>query len=238
MSDYLLMVLEDEDAHAALPAHALADLIERRSAFERDSREGGHLRDSGHLRPSKEAARAPRERWARRAPRAVRGRREDPSGPITGLIAAPSADAAAKLAEACPALASDEIDVRPVMKGTRPNGDLDKPGKIFACVVLGRATSEDAWVEVMNRIDAASRERSPEASFLGGVRLEPPRSGRRVATRGERRAVVDGPFLESKEVIGGIFLLRMAQMDDAVRWAGTQGFVAHGTLEIRERWRT
>lgn len=237
MSDYLLMVLEDEDAHAALPAHALADLIERRSAFERDLREGGHLRDSGHLRPSKEGQRVRRESAGLDARPGPFGDGERTLGAYY-WIAAPSADAAAKLAEACPALASDEIDVRPVMKGTRPNGDLDKPGKIFACVVLGRATSEDAWVEVMNRIDAASRERSPEASFLGGVRLEPPRSGRRVATRGERRAVVDGPFLESKEVIGGIFLLRMAQMDDAVRWAGTQGFVAHGTLEIRERWRT
>jgi hypothetical protein len=59
-----------------------------------------------------------------------------------------------------------------------------------------------------------------------------------VATRGERRATFDGPFLESKEVIGGVFLVRMASLDDVVRWAGASAFIAHGSLEIRELWRT
>jgi hypothetical protein len=57
-------------------------------------------------------------------------------------------------------------------------------------------------------------------------------------TRSERRATFDGPFLESKEVIGGLILLRMTSLDEAVRWAGGTRFVVHGTLEIRELWRT
>ncbi len=236
MGEYMLMVLEDEAAHAALSAQALADLIERQSAFESELRHGGHLKESGQLRPSKEGKRVRRD-----------GAKLDVrSGPFADdekalgayyWIAAPSAEAAAKLAEACPALASDEIDVRPLMKGKLPERSLDEPGKVFVCAVLGNAKTEDAWVEVMDRIDAATSERF-DASFLGGVRLEPPRAGRRVATRGERRATFDGPFLESKEVIGGIFFLRRTRIDDVVRWTETTGFIAHGALEIRERWRT
>jgi hypothetical protein len=57
-------------------------------------------------------------------------------------------------------------------------------------------------------------------------------------TRGEKRATVDGPFLESKEVIGGLLFLRLASIEDAVRWAAKTPFVVHGALEIRELWRT
>jgi hypothetical protein len=104
--------------------------------------------------------------------------------------------------------------------------------------VLGSARTEEAWIGVMDRIDEETRGRFPEAPFLGGLRLEPPRSGRRVATRGERHATFDGPFLESKEVIGGLFVVRMTNIDEAVRWAAETPFVLRGALEIRELWRT
>jgi hypothetical protein len=104
--------------------------------------------------------------------------------------------------------------------------------------VLGNTATEEAWVNVMDRIDAESRDGFPRAASLGGVRLEAPTSGRRIATRGERRATFDGPFLESKEVIGGVFFLRMRDIDEAARWAASTPFVNHGTLEIRELWRT
>jgi hypothetical protein len=36
-----------------------------------------------------------------------------------------------------------------------------------------------------------------------------------VATRGERRAMFDGPFLESKEVMGGLFFVRVMSLEEA-----------------------
>jgi hypothetical protein len=229
MTEYMLMVLEDEAAHAALPAKAVAELIEKRAAFEDELRRAGILKDSGHLRPSKEGKRV-RHDEVKQGPFA-----ED--GKALGAyfwIEAPTVEEAAKLAGACPTLDVDEVDVRPLMKGKLPQGGLDKPGKIFACAVLGNTSTEDEWVRVMDRIDEETRERFPSDSFLGGVRLQPPRTGRRVGMR----TSFDGPFLESKEVIGGVFFLRMASIEDAVRWAGATRFVVHGALEIRERWRT
>src|SRR5262249_42950519 len=153
-------------------------------------------------------------------------------------VDASSVDDAAQLAAAYPALAGDDIDVRPLMKGAVDADKEARPGKIFAFAVLGNTASEAEWTEVMDRIDAETRERFPAESFLGGARLQPPTTGRRVATRGERRATFDGPFLESKEVIGGVFFLRMMSMDDALQWAGDSQFIAHGALEIRELWRS
>lgn len=230
---YMLMVLEDEAAHAAQAPHEIADLIERRARFAEQLRRDGKLRDAARLRPSRDGKRV-RPQHVEDGPFAEQGK-------ALGAyywVDADSVEEAAQLAAACPALPSDEIDVRPVMKGQIQPGKDGKPGKIFACAVLGNALSEEAWVGVMDRIEADSSPQFPEDSFLGGNRLRPPRTGKRVATRGERRAMFDGPFLESKEVIGGIFLLRVASLEDAVAWALGTRFIAHGALEIRELWRT
>jgi hypothetical protein len=234
--EYLVTTLEDEDVHAAQPPKAMAELIETSDAYVEALRRGGRLKDSGRLRPSKEGKRVRRDG----ARLDVRGGPFAEDGKALGgycWIEASDLDDATTLASGAPALPGDAIDVRPLMKGSVAVDKDAKPGKLFACAVLGKAASEEAWVEAMDRIDEESRGRFPEASFLGGLRLEPPRSGRRIAVRGERRAMFDGPFLESKEVIGGLLLLRMSGIAALVRWAGETPFVVHGSLEIRELWR-
>jgi hypothetical protein len=235
MADYMLMVLEDEAVHASQSPGAMAELIEKRAQFADELRRAGKLRDSGRFRPSKEGKRVRRD-----GDRLLVG--DGPfadDGKTLGAyywVQAHSVDEAAQLATGCPALDCDQVDVRPLMKGVVEGDKEAKPGKIFAFAVLGRTATEAAWVKVMDRIDAETD--LPAETLLVGVRLEPPGNGRRVATRGDKRATFDGPFLESKEVIGGVFLLRMASMDDAVRWAGETRFVVHGALEIREVWRS
>lgn len=237
MAEYLMMILEDEGAREGQSAKAMAELIEARSEHADRLRRAGRLRDAGTLKPSKEGKRVRRRE----------GKLEVRDGPFAeeGLtlggycwVSADNLEEAAALAVEHPQVPTDKIDVRPLMKGSVPVEKDARPGKVFACAVLGNTPTEEAWTQGMDRIDAETRERFPEELFLGGVRLQPPSHGRRVVARGERRAVMDGPFLESKEVIGGVFFLRMASIEEAVRWASESGFVTHGTLEIRELWRT
>jgi hypothetical protein len=49
--------------------------------------------------------------------------------------------------------------------------------------------------------------------------LLPSAMGRRVRLSGGNRAVVEGPFAESKQVIAGYWILQVASMDQAVEWA-------------------
>jgi len=236
MPDYMLMVLENEGEHAAQSPAAMAALIEQRAQFAGRLRRAGKLRDHGRLRPSKEGKRARRD-GARLVveggPFAQHGKA------LNGYywVQAASVDEATQLAIECPALASDQIDIRPVMTGRGDSEKEAKPGKIFGVIVLGNAVTEDAWVEVMDRIDAETHANLPD-SFVGGVRLEPPRSGRCVETRGGRRAMFDGPFLESKEVVGGLFFIRVTTEDEAVRWLEATRHGVHGAIEIRELWRS
>lgn len=104
----MLMVLEDEEAHASQSPKAMAELIDERARFADGLRLAGKLRDSGRLHPSGEGKRV-------RPDRVESGPfRED--GKAFGAfywVEAESVDEAAKLAESCPTLPSDEIDVRP-----------------------------------------------------------------------------------------------------------------------------
>jgi hypothetical protein len=237
VTEYLVTTLEDEQAHASQSPKAMSELIEKSAAYADELRRVGRLKDSGRLRPSKEGKRVRREGdrlEVRDGPFAEEGKA------LGGYywIQADSCDEVAQLVAKAPVLPTDEIDMRPVMKGMCPKDKEARPGKIFACAVLGSTKTEEAWVEVMDRIDEETLGRFPEASFLGGLRLEPPSSGRRIVTRGEKRATFDGPFLESKEVIGGLFFVRMTSIEEAMRWAAGTPFVVYGALEIRELWRT
>ena len=58
--------------------------------------------------------------------------------------------------------------------------------------------------------------------------------GARVTVRNGKRIVVDGPFAESKEVVGGFFLLDCATRDEAVAIAVECPASEWGTIEVRE----
>lgn len=235
MPDFMILIHEDERAQAELAPAETKRLIEAHSAYVKRLKEAGAYRDGERLRPSGEGRRV-----------RARGDRTDvergPFGADDRALAgyyhveADDLAAAVALAGACPMAPGDTLDVRPVMKRQLCGDKSGARGKTFAFVVLGSAADERAWVEVMDRIDADSQQ--PIEGFLGGVRLEAPGRGQTLVPRQGKRALTDGPFLESKEIIGGVFFLRAASLDEAAAWAATTKFVVHGALEIRELWRS
>ena len=49
--------------------------------------------------------------------------------------------------------------------------------------------------------------------------LNPSGRGARIEVRKGKRAVVDGPFAESKELVGGFYLLEVKSLEEAIEWA-------------------
>jgi hypothetical protein len=232
MPDYMILIRENEaDQQRIAPSETRA-LVEAHAAYVKHLEASDAYRDGERLRPSAEGKRV--------HPGKVEPGPFGEEQAIAGyyLVKADNLAAAIALAEPCPMAPGDTLDVRPVMSGNLRAAKSSRQGKTFAFAVLGNAATEEAWVEVMDRIEAETRGGTTDERFLGGVRLEAPRRGRQIASRGGKRTVMDGPFLESKEVIGGLFFLRMADLDEAVRWARETKFMKHGALEIRELWRS
>jgi hypothetical protein len=54
-----------------------------------------------------------------------------------------------------------------------------------------------------------------------------------VRVRDGERIVTDGPFAETKEAIGGLFLMDLPDLDEAIRLASLIPTAEHGSIEIR-----
>lgn len=69
-----------------------------------------------------------------------------------------------------------------------------------------------------------------------GEGLHPTSKGKRVRFSGSSRTVVDGPFMETKELIGGFWIWKVASMDEAVEWARRcpNPHLSDSQLEIRQ----
>jgi hypothetical protein len=54
--------------------------------------------------------------------------------------------------------------------------------------------------------------------MLAGDGLQPSSKGKRVRFSGDKRAVIDGPFVETKELIAGYWIWQVRSMEEAVEW--------------------
>jgi len=73
--------------------------------------------------------------------------------------------------------------------------------------------------------------------MLGGEGLKPTRLGARVKfAGGGKTVVVDGPFTETKEVLGGYWIIDCASLEEAVGWARQAPCPAGEFIEIRPVW--
>jgi hypothetical protein len=68
---------------------------------------------------------------------------------------------------------------------------------------------------------------------LGAGRLSPSSQGKRVRFDGNKRTVIDGPFAETKELVGGYWLWEVRSIDEALEWLKRAPFDG-GTFEIRQ----
>jgi hypothetical protein len=65
------------------------------------------------------------------------------------------------------------------------------------------------------------------------MQLEAAFTGKTVRIRNGRTTVVDGPFAETKEILGGFNLIEAADIDEAVRIAAEFPWAATGCIEVR-----
>jgi hypothetical protein len=67
----------------------------------------------------------------------------------------------------------------------------------------------------------------------GGNELQPTATATTVRVRNGETMVTDGPFAETKETLGGYYLLECDSLDDAVDLAAKIPGAQHGSIEVR-----
>jgi hypothetical protein len=93
-------------------------------------------------------------------------------------------------------------------------------------------TPEEIKAEMVNW-EGFGKEAMDAGVFLAGEGLQPVDTARTVrGGRDEERVVTDGPFAETKEQIGGFYLLECENLDQALEWAKRVP-IRDGAIEVR-----
>ena len=100
---------------------------------------------------------------------------------------------------------------------------------------------EDNWERLSDGEQAAAirayrdftEELRSAGAMVGGDRLQHTANATTVRVRDGEQLVTDGPFAETKEQLGGYYLIEADSLDDAIDWATKLPGSHHGTVEIR-----
>jgi hypothetical protein len=70
-------------------------------------------------------------------------------------------------------------------------------------------------------------------AYVGGNQLQPTATATSVRVRDGETLTTDGPFAETKEQLGGYYLIEADSLDDALEWAARIPSARLGTIEVR-----
>ncbi|MBB3591931.1 hypothetical protein FHX08_002275 [Rhizobium sp. BK529] len=91
--------------------------------------------------------------------------------------------------------------------------------------------------EEKNKLDGDSlgydRDLAGSGHLIVAQALQPPQSAVTVRVRGGEMSVTDGPFIETKEALGGFILIEAKDLNDAIRVAAGIPLAKLGAIEVR-----
>jgi hypothetical protein len=90
--------------------------------------------------------------------------------------------------------------------------------------------------EVINAYMAYSQALRDAKVWVASSRLRPTSAATSVRTTGGQTRVLDGPFAETKEQLGGYYLIDVPDLDAALSWAKRCPGSRYGTVEVRPVW--
>ena len=133
-----------------------------------------------------------------------------------------------------PLLALDGLPpARPFPAGTRIPGLTPFLLLCYHDESLWHDAGPDAQREAMAEAAALCRELNEAGRYLNSSPLHPAATATCVRVRGGMRAVTDGPFAETREVLGGFYVVLAESREAALRDAARQPGARHGAVEVR-----
>jgi hypothetical protein len=88
---------------------------------------------------------------------------------------------------------------------------------------------EQAYGEYMQ----FSKEVVDAGIMRGGSELKPVSTATTVKVRSGKTQLTDGPFIETKEQLGGYYIIDVPNLDEALKWAAKCPGAKHGSIEVR-----
>jgi hypothetical protein len=105
----------------------------------------------------------------------------------------------------------------------------------YLLLIYGNEAAADAapdpsemqkWFDYTDRLKASG-------CYVAGEALQPTATATTVRVKDGKTLTTDGPFAETKEQLGGYYLVDCKDLDEALKWAADIPSVGHGPVEVR-----
>jgi hypothetical protein len=96
-----------------------------------------------------------------------------------------------------------------------------------------RPPTPEEWAAVMPAWEAYGNELRRRKAFVDAAPLADTSSATTVRNHDGKRTVTDGPFAETKEWLGGYYIVDCASLDEAIEAAAMCPGAAYGSVEVR-----
>jgi len=108
----------------------------------------------------------------------------------------------------------------------------------YLCLIYD---NEKAWQNMseadmqkgMAEYNAFTESVKKNGNYVGGEALQPTTTAKSVRVRNGKISTTDGPYVETKEQLGGYYLIKAKDLNDAVQVASRIPGAKHGTVEVR-----
>ena len=98
------------------------------------------------------------------------------------------------------------------------------------------SASKEVATKMMAAYAAYTEAMKKAGVYIGGNRLKPTSSATTVRAPDGKTSVVDWPFAETKEQLGGSIMIEAPDLDAALSWAARCPGAAYGAIEVRPIW--
>jgi hypothetical protein len=106
---------------------------------------------------------------------------------------------------------------------------------IYGAEPTGTAPEDQMGAE-MAAYDAFTAHIRERGAMVAGDALLPTSSATTVRVVDGRTVTTDGPFAETKEALGGFYIVEAADLDEAIGYAAMIPGATHGSIEVRPIW--
>ena len=87
--------------------------------------------------------------------------------------------------------------------------------------------------QIFQAYGAFTEELRQSGSMVAGDALQPTQTATTVRVQDGETLTTDGPFAETKEQLGGYYLIEADSLDEAIEWAAKVPGARHGSVEVR-----
>ena len=108
----------------------------------------------------------------------------------------------------------------------------------YMLLIYGDESSRDSRSDqergqIFQAYGAFTEELRQSGSMVAGDALQPTQTATTVRVQDGETLTTDGPFAETKEQLGGYYLIEADSLDEAIEWAAKVPGARHGSVEVR-----